>query len=313
MKINYVPTLAYSRDTTTTGIADAVAAAQSADAIIVAAGEESILSGEAHCLANLNLQGAQTALIDALAATGKPLVTVIMAGRPLCIGHEAEVSGAMLYAFHPGTMGGPALADIIFGKVSPSGKTPVTFPKSVGQIPSYYAKNNTGRPAAGTETLIDEVPLEAGQTSLGCTSFWMDEGFGPLYPFGYGLSYGDFEYSNLKLDSGEYPMNGVIKASATLTNKGARKATEVAQLYVRDNVGSITRPVKELKRFSRVELEPGQSATVSFELPVEELAFWGLDLNRSVEPGEFTLWIGGDSQSGLNTNFTVNDSSLANK
>jgi beta-glucosidase len=202
-------------------------------------------------------------------------------------------------------MGGPALADILFGKESPSGKTPVTFPVSTGQVPIYYNHYNTGRPAQGTETLLKDIPVEAGQTSLGCTSFWLDAGFGPLFPFGYGLSYGDFEYSNLKLDKATYNDKETVTATVTLTNKGRHAATEVAQLYVRDMVGSIARPIKELKGFKRVSLAPGESQEVKFEMPVSELAFYGLDMTKKVEAGDFTLFVGGDSACTLSTTFKV--------
>ena len=214
----YEPGLGYSRDKNTGNISKAVSAATRADVVLVCVGEESILSGEAHSLADLHLQGAQNELIATLAKTGKPLVTVIMAGRPLTIEQEVNLSDAVLYAFHPGTMGGPAIADLLFGKVAPSGKTPVTFPKMVGQIPVYYAHNNTGRPASRQETLIDAIPLEAGQTSLGCTSFYMDAGFDPLFPFGYGLSYTTFGYDNLQLANDKLAANGTLEISFDLTN-----------------------------------------------------------------------------------------------
>ena len=269
----YEPGLGYSRDKNTGNITKAVSAATRADAVLVCVGEESILSGEAHSLADLHLQGAQSELITALAKTGKPLVTVIMAGRPLTIEQEVNQSDAVLYAFHPGTMGGPAIADLLFGKVAPSGKTPVTFPKMVGQIPVYYAHNNTGRPASRQETLIDAIPLEAGQTSLGCTSFYMDAGFDPLFPFGYGLSYTTFGYDNLQLPTDKLAANGTLEISFDLTNTGKYDGTEVVQLYVQDIFGSVTRPVKELKGFQRVSLKQGEKKTVTFSLPVKELAF----------------------------------------
>ncbi len=307
VEVIYEPGLAYSRDRQTAGIAKAVAAANRADVVVVFVGEESILSGEAHSLADLNLQGEQSALIHALSKTGKPLVTVIMAGRPLTIGREVEASDAVLYAFHPGTMGGPAIADLLFGKSVPSGKTPVTFPKMVGQVPIYYAQHNTGRPPSRTEVLLQEIPVEAGQTSLGCTSLYLDAGFDPLFPFGYGLSYTTFEYSGLQLTSNRLKTNGTLTASITLTNSGKYTATEVVQLYVQDKVGSVTRPVKELKRFERVSLDPGESRTVTFSLPVSELAFWNIDMKKEVEPGEFRLWIGTNSQEGLAADFEVNN------
>lgn len=305
VKVIFEKGLEYSRDKNTAGIARAVSAARQADAVVVFVGEESILSGEAHSLANLNLQGAQSQLIKELAATGKPVVTVVMAGRQLVIADEVKVSDAMLYSFHPGTMGGPAIADILFGKVNPSGKTPVTFPRMSGQVPIYYAQHKTGRPANPTEMLIDEIPVEAGQTSVGCRSFYLDAGNSPLFPFGYGLSYTTFEYSNLSLASDNLTVQDTLSISFTLKNTGKYDGTEVVQLYVQDKVGSVTRPVKELKRFQRVTLKAGESTQVSLSLPVSELAFWGYDMNYTVEPGDFTLWVGTSSTEGLRKDFSV--------
>ena len=305
VKILFEKGLDYSRDKNTAGIARAVNAARQADAVVVFVGEESILSGEAHSLANLNLQGAQSQLIKELAATGKPVVTVVMAGRQLVIADEVMASDAMLYSFHPGTMGGPAIADILFGEVNPSGKTPVTFPRMSGQVPIYYAQHKTGRPANPTEMLIDEIPVEAGQTSVGCRSFYLDAGNSPLFPFGYGLSYTTFEYSNLSLASDKLTAQDTLSISFTLKNTGKYDGTEVVQLYVQDKVGSVTRPVKELKRFQRVTLKAGESTQVSLNLPVSELAFWGYDMNYTVEPGDFTLWVGTSSTEGLTKDFSV--------
>lgn len=306
-QVIYEPGLAYSRDNDKAGVAKAAAAAARADVILAFVGEESILSGEAHCLADLNLQGAQSELITALAKTGKPVVTIVMAGRPLTIGKEAELSAAVLYSFHPGTMGGPALADLIWGKAVPSGKTPVTFPKMVGQVPLYYAHNNTGRPATRNEVLLNDIAVEAGQTSLGCTSFYLDAGFDALYPFGYGLSYTTFAYSNVKLSSSTLKKDDVLKVNFNIENTGRYEGTEVAQLYVQDKFGSVARPVKELKRFARITLKPGEKKNVSFELPISELAFWNIDLVKTVEPGEFGLWVATDSQSGTEVSFHVVD------
>lgn len=305
VKVLFEKGLEYSRDKNTAGIARAVSAARQADAVVVFVGEESILSGEAHSLANLNLQGAQSQLIKELAATGKPVVTVVMAGRQLVIADEVKVSDAMLYSFHPGTMGGPAIADILFGEVNPSGKTPVTFPRMSGQVPIYYAQHKTGRPANPTEMLIDEIPVEAGQTSVGCRSFYLDAGNSPLFPFGYGLSYTTFEYSNLSLASDKLTAQDTLSISFTLKNTGKYDGTEVVQLYVQDKVGSITRPVKKLKRFQRVTLKAGESTQVSLSLPVSELAFWGYDMNYTVEPGDFRLWVGTSSAEGLTKDFSV--------
>ena len=307
VQVIYEPGLAYSREKNPVSVARAAAAAARADVILAFVGEESILSGEAHCLADLDLQGDQGALITALAKTGKPVVTIVMAGRPLTIGKEVEESTAVLYSFHPGTMGGPALADLLWGKVVPSGKAPVTFPRMVGQIPVYYAHNNTGRPATRNEVFLNDIAVEAGQTSLGCTSFYMDAGFDPLFPFGYGLSYTTFKYSNIKLASDVLKKDDVLTVTFDLENTGKYEGTEVAQLYIQDKIGSVTRPVKELKRFTRVTLKPGEKKSVSFELPVSELAFWNIDMAKVVEPGDFGLWVATDSQSGEEVFFKVVD------
>ena len=305
VEVIYEPGLTYSREFSQRGIAAAVAAARKADVILAFMGEEAILSGEAHCLADITLKGDQRKMIAALAATGKPLVLTVMAGRPLVLDEESRVADAILFSFHPGTMGGPAIADLLFGKAVPSGKLPATFPAASGQVPCYYSHNNTGRPFRGTETMLYDIPREASQTSLGNTSYMLDCGFYPLYPFGYGLSYTEFGYSAPVLDRQEYSRDDVIRVTFTLTNTGRYAATEVAQLYVRDLVGSSARPVKELKGFRRISLAPGESAECTFELPVQDLAFYGLDMTRNVEPGDFHLWVAGDSMSGEPVSFSV--------
>ena len=302
-RVTYVPGLTYSRQKRDR-FDEVVAAARKADVVLVFLGEEAILSGEAHSLADLNLKGSQSELLAALKSAGKPVVATVMAGRPLTIERDLPNCGALLYAFHPGTMGGPALANLIFGDVAPSGKTPVTFLRTVGQVPMYYSHNMTGRPYRG-ETLLDDIEAEAGQTSLGNTSYYLDYGAYPLFPFGYGLSYTSYAYSDLALDNASYAQDGVIRASCTLTNTGAREGTEVVQVYVRDLVGSLTRPVKELKHFERVTLQAGESRRLEMEIPVSDLAFWGLDGTKKVEPGDFQLWIAGDSNSGEALSFSV--------
>ena len=301
-KVLYAP-YGYSRERLSR-FDDIVAAARRADVVLVFLGEEAILSGEAHCLADLNLMGTQSELLAALKATGKPVIATVMAGRPLTIERDLPNCRALLYAFHPGTMGGPALANLIFGDVNPSGKTPVTFLRTVGQVPMYYAHNMTGRPYNG-EKMLSEIDLEAGQTSLGNTSYYLDYGALPLFPFGYGLSYTTFRYSGVSLDKDVYPVDGTITVSFTLENTGSYDGTEIVQLYVRDLVGSITRPVKELKHFERVSLKAGEKRTVQLQLPVSELAFFGLDGVKKVEPGDFQLWVAGDSASGDPVAFKV--------
>ncbi|MDL2221927.1 beta-glucosidase BglX [Parabacteroides sp. OttesenSCG-928-N08] len=303
--ILYAPGTAFSRDSRTEGIAAAVDAARRADIVLAFVGEESILSGEAHCLADLHLQGAQSELIEAVAKSGKPVVTIVMAGRPLTIGRDADRSNALFFLFHPGTMGGPAIVDLLSGKAVPSGKLPVTFPKEVGQIPMYYSHNNTGRPYQGNETMLRDIPLEAGQTSLGNTSFHLDAGFEPMYPFGYGLSYTTFAYDNLKLAADRLTLNDALQISCDITNSGAYDAEEIVQLYVQDCFASVTRPVKELKRFQRIALKAGEKKTVSFTLPVNELAFYNIDMKRVVEAGDFNLWVAPNSRDGLKTSFVI--------
>lgn len=305
MELDYVESLKYTRHDNPQGIETAEKSALQADVIVVAVGEEAIFSGEGHCMASLNLVGRQSELVKRLAATGKPVVMVVMAGRPLTIKQEIDSADAVLYAFHPGTMGGPALAELLTGVVSPSGKTPVTFPLVAGQEPIYYNHTNTGRPANGTEIGLEGIPEDAGNTFLGCTSYYLDAGHKPMFPFGYGLSYGKFEYSDLQLSSDTYPADGIIKATVTLTNSGDMEATEVVQLYVRDHVATVARPVKELKRFARVTLGKGESRTIEFELPVSELAYVGTDLRNRLDPGAFTLFVGGNSETCLSTPFSV--------
>jgi beta-glucosidase len=269
-------------------------------------GEESIITGEAHSRAYLDLPGAQNELVREIAATGKPLVLVIMTPRPLTIGEISEYADAVLYTWHPGTMAGPALIDVLFGLESPSGKLPVTFVKAPGQIPMYYAHKKTGRPASKESFVhIDDIPVRSFQTSIGNTSHYLDVGFEPLYPFGYGLSYTEFEYSDLDISANELKKGETLDIKVTLSNTGNYEAEEVAQLYIRDLVASITRPVKELKDFKRIRLKPGESRVLNFKLSADQLGFYDQDGNYIIEPGEFTLWIGGNSEAPLSMKFTL--------
>jgi beta-glucosidase len=307
--INYVyePALKYSRDKNTGDFEKAKQAAASADVAVVFLGEEAILSGEAHSLSNINLIGVQSELLKAVKSAGKPVVLVIMAGRPLTIERDLPYADAVLFNFHPGTMGGPAILDLLFGKANPSGKLPATFVREVGQIPMYYNYNNTGRPAPEKVMTLDQIELEAGQTSLGNTSFYLDSGRNPLFPFGYGLSYSTFEYSNLNLSSTSIPMNGTLTVKVTLKNTSNTDGTEVAQLYIQDKVGSVVRPVRELKGFQRVALKAGETKTVEFKLTTEDLAFYGRDLIKKAETGDFNVWVGGNSNATLKSAFSVTE------
>ena len=307
IKYRYEAGLDYSRDSDIKNFSKVKATVKQSDVALVFVGEEAILSGEAHSLSNINLIGAQSELLKAVKSTGKPVVMVVIAGRPLTIERDLPYADAVLYNFHPGTMGGLAIMDLLYGKENPSGKLPVTFVREVGQIPMYYNHNNTGRPAQDWITLIKDIPLEAPQTSLGNTSFYLDSGKDPLFVFGYGLSYSTFEYSDFRLSSHEAGINDTITATATIKNTSNTDGTEIVQLYVRDLVGSIARPIKELKGFQRVSIKAGESKTVTFKLPVSELAFYGKDLLKKVEAGEFDIWIAPNSKEGIKESFVITE------
>lgn len=302
MKVIAEKGLAYSRDTNRQGIERAIEAARKADVILFFAGEEAILSGEAHCRADINLPGAQPELLTALKKTGKKIVLIVMAGRPLTIEKELKEADAVLYAFQGGTMAGPALADLIFGKAVPSGKLPVTFPRMVGQIPIYYTHKMTGRPAQDI-VMINDIPIGASQTSLGNTSYHLDAGDSPLFPFGYGLSYTTFSYSSPKISKTELLNSDKLNVECNVTNTGKYDAAEVAQLYIRDLVASLARPVRELKGFQKIFLKSGETKKVSFTLNSDQLVFWNADMVKRAEPGEFQVWISTDSQSGKPISF----------
>jgi beta-glucosidase len=305
-RVKYAKGLKTTRDRNREGFKGAIRAAKGADIVVFFAGEESIITGEAHSRAYLDLPGAQDELIKKLSDTGKPLVLVIMTPRPLAIGEISEFADAVIYAWHPGTMAGPAITDVLFGIESPSGKLPVTFPKAAGQIPVYYAHKNTGRPASdGSFVPIDDIPVRSFQTSLGNTSHYLDVGFRPLYPFGFGLSYTGFEYKDLLLSSDTIGMDDELTVSVTLSNTGRYDGKEVVQLYIQDVAASITRPVKELKDFKKVNLVSGETKNIEFELTAKELGFYDRDGNYIVEPGEFNLWVGGSSETELKTAFSL--------
>lgn len=296
--------LTYSRDTAKEGIAKAVDAAKQADVVLFFAGEEAVLSGEARCRADIGLPGGQTEMLAALKQTGKPVVLIVMAGRPLTIEQEVKMADAVLYSFHGGTMAGPALAELLFGEAVPSGKLPVTMPRMVGQVPVYYAHKNTGRPASNI-TRIDEIEVGALQTSFGFTSYHLDAGDSPLFPFGYGLSYSSFTYGDVKLSADLIGQNDVLTASCNVTNAGSYDAQEVVQLYIRDKVGSLVRPVKELKGFQKIFLKAGEVKNVQFEITTNDLAYWQEDMVKRAESGGFSVWIATDSSSGSPVDFLL--------
>lgn len=314
VQLLYEPGLTYSRDKDTKGIDKAVRAARKADVILFFAGEEAILSGEARCRTDLDLPGAQAQMMSALAATGKPVVLIVLAGRPLSIGQQVDEAAAVLFAFHPGTMTGPALYNLITGKAVPSGKTPITFPKMVGQVPFYYNRLNTGRPTYEPPVLIDDIPVGAPQFSVGYSSCWLETATEPLFPFGYGLSYTTFEYGETTIDTivNDHP-SSINRPSyivqSSITNTGSFDAYEVVQLYSHQLSGDLARPLKELRGFKKVFLRAGETQQVSFELNEDDLGYWHETFESDndspvathrysyeTDKAEFEFWIAPDSR-----------------
>jgi beta-glucosidase len=308
IEVRYLPAMETSRSRSTESFDVAVSEASNADAVVLFLGEESILSGESHSRADIDLPGAQVELVRRVREAGKPTVAVIMAGRPLTLTNIIDNVDAILFAWHPGTMAGEAIAELLFGVESPSGKLPVTFPRMVGQVPIYYNQKNTGKPPTpDTVVLIDDIPKRAPQTSVGNTAYHLDAGEAPLYPFGYGLTYTQFAYDKLRLSTAGLRVGESMTISVEVTNEGDVPAEEVVQLYVRDLVGDVTRPVRELKGFERVRIEPGMTRTVEFELHANDLAFYGRANTLIVEPGDFHLWVGDSSTANLRGEFTLID------
>lgn len=307
----------WSREFNKENIATLARLAKQADVVLYFGGEESILSGEARSRAVLNLPGDQSEQIRTIKATGKPVVLTVMAGRPLCIREDIDRVDAVLYAFHGGTMQGPALANLIMGEVAPSGRLPMTFPIGEGQIPFYYNYKMPSRLMAKSPKLINDIPLRAYQFSVGESSYWLEYGNKPEYPFGYGLTYTTFEYGPIVLSDTSLIASShhCLVASCEITNTGKRDAVAVPQLYIRDLVGSLTRPLRELKGFQRVEIPAGESRTVSFTITEENLAYWhlaeGVTLGAdgeyafSAEPGDFHVWIAPNAAEGQAAKFTL--------
>lgn len=265
-------------------ISEALSVARNADVIVAALGESSEMSGESSSRTDLDIPDVQKTLLKELLKTGKPVVLVLFTGRPLTLTWEHENVPAILNVWFGGTEAAYAISDVIFGDINPSGKLPVTFPQNVGQIPLFYNHKNTGR------------PLAQGNWFEKFRSNYLDVTNEPLYPFGYGLSYTQFDYSDVKLNSSEMDNNGEITATVTVTNSGKYDGDEVVQLYIRDLVGSVTRPVKELKDFERVTIKAGESKDISFKITPETLKFYNADLEFVNEPGEFDVMIGGNSR-----------------
>ncbi|HEX9658926.1 MAG TPA: glycoside hydrolase family 3 C-terminal domain-containing protein, partial [Rhodothermales bacterium] len=274
------------------GFEDAVAAADDADAVVLVLGEHHDMSAEALNRTDIGLPGVQRELAEVIISMGKPTVVVLMNGRPLAIPWLADHAPAILETWFLGVQMGNAVADVIFGDYNPGGKLPASFPVNVGQIPLYYNHKNTGRPPSPTDKY---------------TSKYMDAPWTPLYPFGYGLSYTTFTFTDVTVTPDKSPLSGnsPITVSATITNTGDRAGDEVVQVYIQDVTASVTRPVKELKRFQRITLEPGESRTLTFTLTQDDLEFYGLDMIPTVEPGLFKVFVGSSSVDVMEVQFEL--------
>lgn len=277
---------------------EAVDVASKADVILLAIGETAEMSGESSSRKNISIPQAQKDLFKELKKTGKPIVLVLFAGRAMEIKEENELADAILNVWFPGSEAGLAISDVLFGKVNPSAKLPMTFPRSVGQIPIFYNHKNTGRPLDASKT--EKCEFQKFRSN------YLDECNTPLYPFGYGLSYTQFAYNNLNVSSKNLKGNQTLKVSVELKNSGKYDGAEIVQLYIRDLVGSNTRPVKELKGFQKVFLKAGETKTVTFNITPEDLKFYDNNLKYDWESGEFEIFVGGDSQKTVSQKITWN-------
>jgi beta-glucosidase len=289
------------------GFSDAVGAAKKSDIVVLALGEDAQwMTGEAGSRAHLDLPGNQQQLLEAVAATGKPIVLLVFSGRPLVLNWAAQHVPAILEAWFPGVQAGPALANVLLGASSPSGRLTVSFPRAVGQEPLYYNHFNTGRPADAAD--LTRPPKANKEKFL---SRYVDEQNSPLYPFGFGLTYSTIGYSPTSASSSSVSAKELNEGTAKLTvtaevkNSGGRSADEVVQLYIRQTGTSVVRPVRELKGFRRVTLAPGQSQKVEFTLGREELKFWNIDMKDVVEPAQLTVWVAPDSTQGMPVQVSV--------
>ena len=276
-------------------LSEALKIASQSDVIVAALGESAEFSGECSSRTNLDIPQAQKDLLKALQQTGKPIVLVLFNGRPLILKDENETVPAILDVWFAGSEAGLAIADVLFGDVNPSGKLTITFPRSVGQIPIYYAAKNTGRPLGNNDGVFEKFK-----------SNYIDERNEPLFPFGYGLSYTTFDYSNLKFSSNKMSSSETLKVTVDVANTGNFDGKEVVQLYIRDLVGSITRPIKELKGFQKIAIKKGEKQTITFEITVEDLKFYNSDLDFVAEPGQFEIFVGGNSNAELKATFELN-------
>jgi len=275
-------------------LAEALKIANQSDVILAALGESAELSGECSSRTNIEIPQAQKDLLEELVKTGKPVVLVLFNGRPLVLKREKEIVPAILDVWFAGSEAGYAIADVLFGNENPSGKLTTTFPRSIGQVPIYYASKNTGRPLGNTNGKFEKFK-----------SNYIDERNEPLFPFGYGLSYTKFEYSNLKISTSKINFNETMEVSVDVINTGNYDGKEVVQLYIRDLVGSVTRPLKELKGFQKITIKKGEKQKVTFRISQEDLKFYNSDLQFIAEPGEFEVFVGGDSDTQLNEKFLL--------
>jgi beta-glucosidase len=289
------------------GFAEAVAAAKQADIVLMAVGEDSLwMTGEAASRAHLGLPGNQQQLLEAVAATGKPIVLIVFSGRPLALDWAGDHVPAMLQAWFPGVQAGPALVRVLFGDVNPSGKLTVSMPRAVGQEPLYYDALNTGRPANGVD--LTRPPTNKREKYH---ARYVDEQNTGLFPFGYGLSYTTFSYSPLELSTAQLSADALnhaaetLHVSATVKNAGTRAGDEIVELYLRMRGTSIALPVRELEGFQRITLAPGESKRVEFTIGRNELAFWNIDMKDAVEPASATVWIGPNSAEGQSAEFVI--------
>ncbi|MBO5193476.1 MAG: glycoside hydrolase family 3 C-terminal domain-containing protein, partial [Bacteroidales bacterium] len=272
------------------GFSEALRIARHADKVVFVMGEHREMSGEAAARSDIRIPGVQTELLERLVAEGHKVAVVLMNGRPRDLSRESVLASAILDAWFPGSMGGPAVADVLYNDYNPSGKLTMTFPRSVGQVPVFYYATNTGRPVlGGTGKYLSK---------------YIDIPNSPLYPFGYGLSYTTFSYAGLSLSSDRLLDGGEVKVSVNVTNTGKYEGTEVVQLYIRDLVGSVTRPVKLLKGFERITLKPGESRMVEFTVTPDMLSFWRHDMTFGPEYGDFRVFVGSSSDNVLETGFS---------
>lgn len=276
-------------------LAEALKIASQSDVIVAALGESAEMSGESSSRTKLEIPQAQKDLLQELLKTGKPVVLVLFTGRPLVLVQENETVPAILNTWFAGSEAGSAIADVLFGDVNPSGKLSATFPRSVGQVPIYYNQKNTGRPLGNKDGKFEKF-----------RSNYIDERNEPLYPFGFGLSYTTFKYSNLKISSEKMNVNDTVKVSVDVTNAGNYDGKEVVQLYIRDLVGSVTRPIKELKGFQKIFLKKGETQTVTFEISEETLKFYNSELQFAAEPGAFEAFVGTNSDTDMKVVFELN-------